>query len=89
MYIISIGFNLFERISLYLFYLNIIVFSYFVKQRSLRQLSICMALACFLFFGMQIFLARESHGAVPYRTIINKDLNNPPWEWYLEHIYDI
>lgn len=79
---IFIGLALFERVSNYLIYTNFIVFALFVKQRSLRQVSIILVVVVSVYFMLQSLLGLEKHGAVPYRTIYNEDLENPPYEYY-------
>ena len=35
-----------------------------------------------IYFSVESFTGLEKHGAVPYRTILNEDLENPPAEYY-------
>lgn len=76
------GMALFERMANYLVYTNFIVFAFFVKSRSLRQVSFVIVSIVSVYFMLQSLLGLEKHGAVPYRTVLYEDLENPPYEYY-------
>lgn len=85
LYICSIGMLLLERIAFYMMYTNIIVFAYFMMLRRYRQISRVLLILTFIYFAIQSLTGMEKHGAVPYRTIINEDLENPPSEYYPDY----
>lgn len=82
LYVCSVGILLLERIAFYLMYTNVIVFAHFMMLRRYRQVSRVFVFLTFLYFSIQSLTGMEKHGAVPYRTIFNEDLENPPSEYY-------
>ena len=86
LYICSVGILLLERIAFYLMYTNVIVFAHFVTLRRYRQVAQVFIFLTFIYFSIQSLTGMEKHGAVPYRTIFNEDLENPPSEHYHNEI---
>ncbi len=86
LYICSVGILLLERIAFYLMYTNVIVFAHFVTLRRYRQVAQVFFFLTFIYFSIQTLTGMEKHGAVPYRTIFNEDLENPPSEYYHNEI---
>ena len=84
LYVGAVGIALFERIAFYLMYTNIIVFANFMRLPRYRQISRVFAFMTLIYFSIQSLTGMEKHGAVPYRTLINEDLENPPTEYLLE-----
>lgn len=76
------GMALFERISNYLLFTNVIVFAHLVNRPFLRQVKYVLVSVSLLYYGIQSLTGMERDGAVPYRTIINEDLENPDYEKY-------
>lgn len=76
------GMLLFERISNYLIFTNVIVFAHLVTRPALRQVKYCLLSVVLIYYSLQSLTGLEKDGAVPYRTIINEDLENPPAEYY-------
>lgn len=76
------GTFIFERISNYLVYTNIIIFPHLYKSVRLPNVKSMLVLIILVYFLIQSFTGLEKHGAVPYRTIINKDLENPDYRKY-------
>lgn len=84
LYIFSIGLALFERIAFYLLYTNIIIMPLYVLQRRYHQIGRLFVFMSFVYFAVQSLTGMEKHGAVPYRTIFNEDLLNPPKDYVEE-----
>ncbi len=84
LYVASVGIALFERIAFYLMYTNIIVFANFMFIPRYRQISRVFAFITLIYFSIQSLTGLEKHGAVPYRTLLNEDLENPPTEYLPE-----
>lgn len=80
------GTFIFERISNYLVYINIVVFPYLFQSVRSPNIKLWIVLIILIYFTIESFTGLEKHGAVPYRTIINEDLKNPPVEYYEENI---
>ena len=79
---IFLGTFIFERISNYLVYTNIMVFPYFFKSVCSQRIRFLVVYIILIYFSVESFTGLEKHGAVPYRTILNEDLENPPAEYY-------
>ena len=78
MYMVCWGQMLFERMSLYFFQVIILVLPYLLsRKRVVKFATICI---CATYFMLQSLFALEKNGAVPYRTIYNENMINPPYD---------
>ncbi len=81
---ISVGFMPFERLTYYLVYTNIIVFPLLLKNKSTKYLTLGIVIISFLYFEVQSLYGLDKHGAVPYRTFFNENIENPPLRYLIE-----
>ena len=58
------------------------VFPYFFKSVCSQRIRFLVVYIILIYFSVESFTGLEKHGAVPYRTILNEDLENPPAEYY-------
>ncbi len=75
------GFMNFERIAMYFYFAQILVYPVFLKKFTMRPIIIVIIVS---YFSLQSLLALEKHGAVPYRTLFYENLINPPYEEEIE-----
>ena len=74
------GLSLFERISNYFYFTNIIVFPLVFKTTRHDVISFIVKLFLALYFSLQILFGLEKEGAVPYRTILKENLISPGYD---------
>lgn len=82
--IASIGYMVFERISYYMVYVNILAFPLLLKNKKTKFISIGIVIVVFLYYSLQSFYGLEKHGAVPYRTFFNENIEEPISTYYEE-----
>ena len=78
LYILFWGQMLFERMSLYMF--ETIIFAFPLAMRRNKIMIKGAAIVCLTYFTLQSLYALEKNGAVPYRTFINENLENPIYD---------
>lgn len=78
---ISVGFMPIERFSYYLIYTNIIVLPLMLKHNFTKPFTRGLVVVAFIYFLLVSFFGLEKHGAVPYRTIFNKNIASPKSEY--------
>lgn len=71
------GFLTFERIGMYFYAAQILIYPKFLKNYSSRRL---LMIIIGIYFSLQSFLALEKHGAVPYRTLFYENLETPHYD---------
>ena len=81
---ISVGFMPIERLSYYFIYTNIIVFPLLLQNNFTKNLTRILVIISLTFFILQSFYALEKHGAVPYRTILNENIESPKNEYFIK-----
>ena len=70
MYIIFIEYHLLQRVSFYLFYINIYIASIFYKQQNKKGLWLILASIVFSLFNFA--QSTNMHGVIPYKTLFSQ-----------------
>lgn len=78
LYMLCWGQMLFERMSLYFFQVIIVVMPHVLSKKSVVKFAVVSI--CTAYFMLQSLFALEKNGAVPYRTIYQENLVNPPYD---------
>lgn len=75
--IIAIGFMPIERIAYYMVFVNILAFPLLFKTQKTKFIGMGITIVAFFYYSLQSFTGLEKHGAVPYRTFFNENIEEP------------
>jgi hypothetical protein len=72
-YLITLDYHITNRLSYYLFYIKVILFSLYLIKESKIVLKLGFVFISLLFFNLEVLLNLGKHGGFPYRTIFQKE----------------